>query len=150
MTSDKQAKLKETYSTLLKIVFYDHPLDHVQEFVIQEVMGYGTTIDEKIIDFSGFVKLVRDQREQSVGMEVGFEVHPILRRLMPGDHGAIFVDETKVVMNIDGEITEFSLRVSWIFEFIEESWKLTHWHGSRAVEIIGDTWHKEEWKQKIN
>ena len=150
MTSAKQAKLEETYNTLLAIVFHDHPLDQAKEIVSRDVMGYGTTIDERILDFSGFIKLIQDQRDQSVGIEAKFQVAPVLRRLMPGGDAAIFVDETKITMNIDGAITEFTLRISFIFEFIERKWKLTHWHGSRAIEITGDTWHKEEWKQKNN
>ena len=148
MTTRKNELLKKAYDTLQQLVWYNYPLDQAREIAVEDVMGYGTNIDEKILDFTGFLKLVRDQREQSVGMEVSLETTPVLRRVTSDENVAVFVDEIKVTMIIGGDKNEAPLRVSWIFEFRKDRWFLIHWHGSSPIHIEGDSWQKDIWKKK--
>jgi signal transduction histidine kinase len=148
MTSSKKELLDKAYDTLQQLVWYDYPVDKTRDVVVEDVMGYGTNIDEKILDFNGFRKLVVDQREQSMGADINFESTPVLRRITKDENVAVFVDEYKITMIVNGDKNEIPLRVSWLLEFRDNRWLLIHWHASRAVDIEGDTWQKDLYKKK--
>ncbi|MBN7815993.1 hypothetical protein J0A69_11160 [Algoriphagus sp. YJ13C] len=39
-------------------------------------------------------------------------------------------------------------RLSTLFEWKKNKWKLVHWHGSTPVNVENDAWHLTEWKRK--
>lgn len=45
-------------------------------------------------------------------------------------------------------VHELLVRISTVFEYREEAWKVIHWHASTPVATEGDTWHIDEWKRK--
>ena len=148
MTSKKETLLEEAYKAIFQMAVVDFVPDRLSEFAAEDVMGYGTTIDEKILDMEGLRKLLSDQMEQSAGAELKLETKPVMRKISSDGNVAIFVDEMNFKMLIDGNTHTFDCRVSWILEFRNGKWMLIHWHGSRPVEIVGDTFHKDEWKKK--
>lgn len=148
MTSEKKKQLREAYDAYIEIMLSDFPLERIGEFVADDVMGYGTTLDEQILDISRLRQLAEDQRHQGNGMNIKFNISPLHRRISPSEDSAIFVDEVDISMIVEGEKTLIPIRLSSVFEIIENKWKLVHLHGSKAVETVGDTWHLEEWKQK--
>ncbi|TSA30628.1 MAG: hypothetical protein D4R68_00425 [Ignavibacteriales bacterium] len=148
MNIEKEKLLKETYDTFLNLILYDSPLDRMREYIADDVMGYGTTLDEKILDIMRLRKLVIDQREQGAGAEINFDVKPVFRRVTSNQEAAIFVDEIKISMIIDGAKNELPLRFSSVFYYLDGKWMLVHLHGSVAVETEGDTWHLNEWQRK--
>ncbi len=148
MTTNKEALLEEAYKAVFQMALIDFVPDRLSEFAAEDVMGYGTTIDEKILDREGLRKLLSDQMEQSAGAELKLKAKPVMRKISSDGNVAIFVDEVNFKMLIDGNTYTFDFRVSWILEFRNGKWMLIHWHGSRPVEIVGDTFHKDEWKKK--
>ncbi len=113
-----------------------------------DVMGYGTTIDEKIFGLAGLQKLTMLQKEQSKDMKIHTSSRPVHRKITDDENVAIYVDEITISMEMTDGKSEFNVRVSTILEFQDGKWKVIHWHGSKPVESESDTWHKEEWKQK--
>jgi hypothetical protein len=149
MQSDKEKSAHEAYKKFLDIMLYDVPLEQLDELVESDLTGYGTTLDEKILEIERLRKLVIDQREQGAGYDINFVIHPVHRRMSSNENSAIFVDEIEITMSINGEKNVIPLRFSTVLEFIGGSWKVVHLHGSVAVNTEGDTWHKDEHRKKI-
>jgi signal transduction histidine kinase len=148
MDSKKEKLLKKTFDDFIELMLYDFPVERIGDLIAEDVSGYGTTVDEKFLDIKRFKKVVTDQREQGAGIEMHFRVTPIHHRVSPDEDTAIFMDEFEITMVVDGAKNVLPLRLTSVFEFLKNSWKLVHIHGSKAVETEGDTWHKDEWKKK--
>ena len=69
MTSEKEKLLYKTYEILTQMCWYDFPLERAGEFIVKDVMGFGTNVDEKMFNLEGYCKLIQSQRDQSSGME---------------------------------------------------------------------------------
>ena len=149
MQSNKERSAEESYKKFLDIMLYDVPLKQLDELVVNDVAGYGTTLDEKILEIERLRKLVIDQREQGAGYEINFVVNPIHRRINTDNGLAVFIDEIEITMSINGNKNIIPLRFSSVLELINGSWKIVHLHSSVAVNTEGDTWHKEEHLRKI-
>ncbi|HRX96484.1 MAG TPA: FixH family protein, partial [Bacteroidales bacterium] len=148
MESNKEKLLKKTYDDYIKLMLDDFPVDNMDSIVAKDVTGYGTTLDEKVEDINRLIKMINDQREQGKGLDLDFKMTPVHRRLSPDQRTAIFMDEFQVSMVVDGAKNVIPLRLTSVFEFIENAWKLVHIHGSQAVETENDTWHQNVWKRK--
>ncbi len=148
MDSKKEILLKKAYDEYIDLMLYDFPIERVDELVAGDISGYGTTVDEKVLDINRLVKIVRDQREQAAGIEMHINSIPVHRRISPDEDIALYMDEFEITMVIDGTKNMIPLRLTSVFEFSENAWKLVHLHGSKAVETEGDTWHLNEWKKK--
>ncbi len=148
MDSKKQQLLEKAYDEYIKLMMYDFPLDKISEIVANDVTGYGTTLDEKVLEIERLRKIIADQREQGAGLDMQISTMPVHRRISPDEDTAIYTDEIEISMVVDGTRNGFPLRLSSVFEFNDNTWKLVHLHGSKAVETEGDTWHLNEWKQK--
>jgi len=148
MTDEKRNLLESVHSEFFNIMLNDFAHERLNDIVIDDVMGYGTTIDEKIFDLAGLQKLAMLQKEQAKDLEIHISSNPVHRKITDDGNVAIYVDEVLISMVIADGKNEFNARVSTILEFQDGKWKIIHWHGSKPVESEGDTWHKEEWKQK--
>lgn len=147
MPFEKEKSAYEAYKSFLDIMLYDVPIEQLDDLVVDDVSGYGTTLDEKIMEIERLRKLVIDQREQGAGYNISFDVKPVHRRVSA--NSAVFIDEIDIKMVINGENNLIPLRFSTIFEFINGKWKVIHIHGSVPVNTEGDTWHKDEHKRRI-
>ena len=148
MDSKREELLDKTYSDYLDLMLYDFPIDRIEELVADDVKGYGTTIDEKFPGINRLQKMVRDQREQGSGFKIHFLHTPVHRRISPNKDTAIYTDEFLLTMEAEGTKNEIPMRVTSVFEFDKNTWKLVHIHGSQAVETEEDTWHQNVWKRK--
>jgi hypothetical protein len=149
--NDKKAKLlNDTYQKWIHTSLYDLPLDAINDFVDPKIMGYGTAIDEKVLSVSDYRKLINTQREQSVGLDMSFEITPVFRCISKKEDSAIFVDEINVSIIVNENKQELFLRLTTILDYIDSKWIVVHWHGSMPTETTGqsDTWLVNEWKRK--
>jgi hypothetical protein len=96
MQSNKERSAEESYKKFLDIMLYDVPLNQLEELVVNDVTGYGTTLDEKILEIERLRKLVIDQREQGAGYEMNFVVNPVHRRINTDNGLAVFIDEIEI------------------------------------------------------
>lgn len=148
---NREKSLKEAYSKLLEVGFGEGSLQDIPQFIDENVMGYGTALDEKIMSIQEFRDLMIDQRKQAVNFdEFSVTSKPVINRISDNGNTAVIVDEVVLLTRIQGESNELSLRMSTVFEFKDGSWKLIHWHGSKPEHISGgdDPWHVNEWKRK--
>ena len=149
MNPEKEKSLNQAYNKFMELMLGDLPLDSVNDLAVDDVTGYGSTVDEKINDINRLRQLVIDQREQGAGVDISVDTKPVHRRISPEGDAAIFIDEIKVTIKTGTEKNVLNLRLSIIFEFINERWKVVHMHGSTGVETEDDTWHLDEWKKKM-
>ena len=92
--------------------------------------------------------MIIDQRLQGAGIEMQFTHTPIHRRINTAQDTAIYTYEFEISMMMDEGQNVIALRLTSVFEFNDNTWKLVHLHGSKAVETEGDTWHLNEWQKK--
>ncbi len=148
MNTKKTQMLNKAYDEYIKLMLYEFPVERISEIVVNDVTGYGTTVDEKILDLNRLKKIVIDQREQGVDLDMQFSLMPVKRRISPDKDTAIYMDEFEISMIVNETKNVLPVRLTSVFEFRENGWKLVHLHGSKAVETEEDTWHLSEWKQK--
>ena len=150
MTSEKEKILNNAYLAFMDLMMKDLPLERMPEFISEHVMGYGTTVHEKLFGIEALADLIKKQRVQGQGLELSWDIQPVHRWYASHEEQAIFVDEVIIRMKPEDQEIELNLRLSLVFEYLDETWKIVHWHGSKPEydEEGADTWHLGEWKQK--
>jgi signal transduction histidine kinase len=151
MDGQKEKLLHETYGHFLNTcITTDISLSTLDEILVHDVMGFGTTIDETLFSSSEFLALIERQREQSKDMQITWRFDPQLRRISGDENSAVFADDLTVTFVINNETLEIFFRFSAVFEYIDRKWKVVHWHGSKPeyVQSDVDTFGIQDWKQK--
>ena len=150
MKTEKEKLLKETYDKFIQTSLNNLPLEGLEEFIDEQIMGYGTTLNEKVLSLSDYRELVIRQREQGKDIKMTFDTTPVNHRIAENGNSALFVDEILLSIHIENNPIEMFLRISTVLEYMEEKWIVVHWHGSKPEYEQGetDTWHVNEWKQK--
>jgi signal transduction histidine kinase len=148
MDSKKEALLNETHKNFLNSLLMKFPKERVGELVVEDVMGYGTTIDEKIQSVKGLQEIIQRQIDKGVELTFDYEIKEVHRRYNENDNIGIFVNELKLTLNSGEGKNELNVRLSSILEYFDPKWKVIHWHGSIATDSENDTWHLQEWKKK--
>ena len=148
MNEIKQKLLAEAHSIFFKLMLEDYPLESLKNYVVDDVMGFGTALEEKIFGIDSLNALARLQRQQGEKLNIQHIEKPVSKRISANEEIAILVDEVLISMQIEAGIHEILLRISTIYEYKDEVWKVIHWHASTPVATEGDTWHIEEWKRK--
>jgi len=151
MDISKENLLKETYQQLMEVALNNRfPLNGIDKLVENDVMGFGTTIDEKIFSLKGFIDLLKTQREQSKGYEVHWNFKPLLRKITADKNTAVFADDLVFTLKMNPQIIKMEMRFTSIFEYKDNVWKLIHWHGSKPenTESETNTYGINLWKQK--
>lgn len=151
MDQSKQRLLNETYQKFMDIGLNTVlSIDNLDQLVDKDVMGYGTTLDEKIFSFSGVRDLFLRQKEQSQGLQMEWDVTPVLRRVLRDENSAVYADDILLKITIADKSVEMRLRFSIVLEFAKDRWLVVHWHGSKPEEVKSeeDTFGIEDWKKK--
>ena len=148
MNEIKQKLLAEAHSIFFKLMLEDYPLESLKNYVVDDVMGFGTALEEKIFGIDSLNALARLQRQQGEKLNIQHIEKPVSKRISANEEIAILVDEVLIKMQVEAGIHEILLRISTIYEYKDEVWKVIHWHASTPVATEGDTWHIEEWKRK--
>ncbi len=148
MTNQKAEQLEEQYNNFVELIKNNYPLEKMSLVIVPDVMGYGANLDEKIFNLDELYEGWRMQKKQSLGLDMQFEITPVSRRTSPGENVAIYVDEIKYTLTVEGVKHENELRLSTIFEVIEERWMCTHFHTSYGLVVTNDAWALDVAKMK--
>ena len=150
MIEAREKKLIKNYNSWVAKCLGDTTPEDIEELVDEEIMGYGTTTDERIIGISHFKKLLNDSILQRKHLQnFNYKITPIFRKYLSEDTIAIIVDEIELKYVSEGNKVCLDIRISSVFHFKEDNWKVINWHGSVGVETDeGDTWHADEWKRE--
>ncbi len=149
--TEKEKSLQDIYKLFINICSNQDPrLDLLDDIVVKEVMGYGTTFDEKIESLDALKNLIISQKEQSSGLEMEWIFTPVLRyKTLLGDV-AIIIDEVKIHVKSNDVTTQLFVRFTTFLEYINKKWQVIHWHGSKPENVVSeeDTYGIQEWKRK--
>ncbi len=147
----KEQLLQETYDYyFMSALDSSYPLDRIDEYFAKNIMGYGTPIDENLFSIDDMLAVIIRQREQSAGIEMNYVIKPVFHNTIANGNAAVFVDEISITMNIDSNKHEIFLRNTIITEYLDNKWKVVHFHASVPInaESETDTWGIDEWKKK--
>lgn len=150
MSPEKEALLQQTYTIFKKLVFFDFPIDQSIRYLDENLMGYGTHIDEKIFGIPKFNELLELQRKESVGLDMKVKETPVFKREMVQGDAALFIEEIDLSMTADGNAMSINCRLTTVLEYFDDKWLVVHFHGSLAQGNEGDndTWSVNELKEK--
>ena len=150
MNADKKKLLHATYEKFLKISINKLPGELLDGITAEDIMAYGTTIDEKLLSINDCRELVERQLEQASGLKFKRIRIPEIIRISPEEDSAIFVEELKIKIISKEDTHKLFLRITTVLEYSENIWKVVHFHTSKPDETKGetDTWHVNEWKRK--
>ena len=127
MTNQKSKLLEETFNSFFDIsTNVSKDIELLDQIVADNVMGYGTAIDEKIVSLVDFKEMIKRQGVQSQGFDIDWKRTPILRRLSLDGNVAIRSDDITLVINTQGEIMKKLPRFSLTLEFQNAAWKVIH------------------------
>ncbi|MBN3519581.1 nuclear transport factor 2 family protein [Algoriphagus lutimaris] len=150
MSLDKDYLLQKSKEEILKIFTSEYPLEKIPEFIAEEVSGFGTTQDERAHNFQEFMKILvlQYQQSQEMGIEVSFVEKPFHQWQNLSKDLALLVQEFDLSIKSKVGVNTIDFRLSSLFEWKQDSWKLIHWHGSTPVNVEKDAWHVTEWQKK--
>ena len=151
MDQKKKILLNQAYQEFVEIGLNIRPiLDELKHLIDPNIMGFGTTEDERIFSRQDFIDLIKRQEEQAVGIKLEHQIKPVHRRVLNGENSAIYVDDLIMRITTDSGQFEMKMRFSIVLEYLEEKWVVVHWHGSKPEEVKSeeDTWGIAIWKKK--
>ena len=148
MDTAKEKELLQTHQFWVESFMEDSSLDELHNILSLDIMGYGTTRDEKIFGREAVRKLSEIGRQQRQLLDnYRYDLEIVNKQISKKGDAAIIVAEINISYSINQNKTFLPLRISSVL-FYEKKWKVTHWHGSLGVETNGDTWHQNEWQRE--
>ncbi|WP_296704088.1 ATP-binding protein [Algoriphagus sp.] len=150
MKSEKDQLLQKAQEEILRIFTSEYPSEKMPDFISKEVSGFGTTKDERIKGFKNFREVLELQYQQSkeAGIEVSYKKKPFKYWKDESGDLALLVNEFDLFVKNPEGTDKLDFRLSSLFQWIDDSWKLIHWHGSTPVNVVRDAWHLTEWQKK--
>src|SRR6056297_343222 len=148
MTAEIPQELTEAYEKAISYIFHLMPISEmdIDSVIAEDTMIYGTTVDENIFGLDDFKKVMDMQAEEMKGLDISYERNPVSQYYSDDGKTGIFVEEVKLIVNTGEAVSEDSVRMSFVMEKTDGSWKLIHAHGSKPVDSEKDPWHIKEWK----
>ncbi len=142
--------MTQTYRRFLDVGMGLSSTENLHGIVDEKLMGFGTAVDEKILNLNQMIELLARQQEQSAGLDLRWEVKPLSHYTSADENTAFFADELFINATINGEAIKMYLRFSVVLTYVHDQWKVIHWHGSKPenVQSEEDTFGIETWKQK--
>lgn len=151
MDKNKEKDLLNTYNLFVNSFMEDASLiDQLDELVSPDIMGYGTTAEERVFDINQLKELSLLGHEQKQFLEdYGHTLNIVKKQYSSNDESAVIVAELTVNYTYNAVKVVLQLRISTVLFYENGKWKIVHWHGSTPVETEeGDTWHADEWKKE--
>jgi signal transduction histidine kinase len=148
MDTAKEKELLQTHQYWVASFMEDSSLDELDSILSHDIMGYGTTQDEKIFGREAVKNIIEIGRQQRLLLDnYRYDLEIVKKQISKKSDAAVIVAEINVSYSIDRNETLLPLRISTVF-YYDEQWKVTHWHGSLGVKTDGDTWHQNEWQRE--
>ena len=148
MDTDKKKALEESFERIINVGFCIVPYEDLSDIIVEDPFVFGTTKDERISSFEGVKELFESQFEQMKGLEPALSRNRIATHISPDGNNAFIVEENILTLTSPDEVNSIFLRISCVMEYMDNRWKLTHWHTSTPVDTENDHWHQEEWKRE--
>jgi hypothetical protein len=148
MDSGKKKNLEDTYERIINVGLCIVPYEDLSGLAAPDLMLFGTTNDEKVFSFSDLDAMFKSQYEQMIGFVPSLDRKRLFTRISNDGNNAFITEEVTLTISSPEEVNAIFIRCSCVMEYIDNQWKLTHWHASTPVETENDHWHMEEWKRE--
>jgi signal transduction histidine kinase len=153
LTKQIKTDLAKAYQCAMEISILDMkaPLRYINQYIAENVSGYGTAADEKVQSREDYRKMVMAGRRQSKGKLINAKIITPYRPKLIDDTTVQFRDE--IVVQIGDKKNKQSLHLwfSTLFKYQHNKWQLAMFHGSipDAASSIEDTFHIGEAEKKL-
>lgn len=127
------------------------PLRYINQYIAENISGFGTAADEKVRSRKEYRKMIMDERRQSKGM--------IFKAKKLSPYRPEFTDETtvsfhdEVIVEIGDKKQKHSLHLwfTTVFKYSNKKWQMILFHGSMpdAGSSSADTFHVGEAEKKL-
>lgn len=149
MDSTKEIEVLNIHKLWIESFLEDTPIEQLHELVSKDIMGYGTTTEERLFGIDAVKELCRIGQEQKKHLkDYKYSFNIVHKRYSANGECAVIVIEIDVSYTFNDIKTEIPLRISTVMFYTSNKWQVVHWHGSVGVKSDGDTWHKDEWKRE--
>src|SRR6056297_644989 len=148
MDAVKKDLLEESYDRIINVGLCIVPYEDLSDIAAPEVMLFGTTKDEKLFSFRDLDAMFKSQYEQMDGFVPSLNRKRLFTRTSNDGDNAFITEEVILTITSPEEVNTIFIRCSCVMEYIDNKWKLTHWHASTPVDTENDHWHQEEWKRE--
>jgi signal transduction histidine kinase len=151
MDKNKEKDLLNTYKLWINSFMEDATLiDQLDDLVSPDIMGYGTTVEERIFNINKLKELCLLGHEQKQFLkDYNYNLDIVKKQYSSTNESAVIVAEINVSYSYNEVKVVLQLRISTVLFYENGKWKIVHWHGSAPVETEeGDTWHADEWKKE--
>src|SRR6056297_4109789 len=131
MSNTIPAELKEAYEKAVSYIFHTMPVSQmdIDSVIAEDVMIYGTNVDENIFGIDGFKRIMNMQAEEMKGLEPSFERIPVMQHVSDDKRVGLFIEEVKMTVKAGETVNISDVRMSFVMKNIDGSWKLIHGHG---------------------
>ena len=146
MTSDKRKNLEAAFNRIMNVGFCLVPYEDISDIVAPDPMVYGTAKDRRIFSFDGIQALFELQTEQIGDMAPQLNRERLATRLSADENNAVIIEEATFTLSSGDDVNSIFMRITCVMEYMDDQWKLTHWHNSSPVETENDPWHVKEWE----
>ncbi|MBN7814605.1 ATP-binding protein [Algoriphagus pacificus] len=150
MERDKNKLLIDTYQEFMNVGISGENPSLLEKIVDENIVGFGTAIDEKVQSLKEFKKLLENQKNQSTGLQVSWRTVPMGQYTSADENTVVFAEDLYLTIQNEEESIEMYFRFSSVLNYSNNQWKVIHWHGSKPepVESDKDTWGIENYKKK--
>ena len=144
MNASKEKLLNDTYKTFMDVASNVIDSDEIiDEIIDKNVIGFGTTIDEKIFSLADFRKMLLAQKEQSKDLQMHFKVIPLKRLITAKENVAVIIGEVIISAKMENETVDIYLRFSTVLEYRQEKWIIIHFHASKPENVESENEENE-------
>ncbi|PTX44366.1 SnoaL-like protein [Christiangramia gaetbulicola] len=152
MMDTKKDLLHQTHQRIFEIIFSGKLSEkEAVKFIDEEISGFGTTWDEKILSKKDYLWILENTRNQLENYRLEWNSEPFSYRMLANDTVAVLCDDVKFFSpTANREKIEMYMRYTGVYEYSGEKWLLVHFHGSKPefVDSEVDTFGIEHLKKK--
>jgi signal transduction histidine kinase len=145
--------LAKAYQCAIQVSILDMkaPLRYINQYVAENVSGYGTAADEKVQSRADYRKMIIKSRQQSKGMLFKAKIITPYRPKFADETTAIFHNEIVVQIGNKKNKHSIHLNMSCVFKYQFNKWQMVLFHGSMpdAASSTEDTFHIGEAEKKL-
>ena len=155
MKLSKQVRtdLAKAYQCAMEVSILDMkaPLRYINQYISENVSGYGTAADEKVRSREDYRKMLIKIRQQSKGMLFKAKIITRYSPKFTDESTAQFHDEIKVQIGDKINMHSIHLFMSCVFKYRNNKWQMVLFHGSipDPASTIEDTFHIGEAEKKL-
>ncbi|OSZ73598.1 hypothetical protein CAP36_16415 [Chitinophagaceae bacterium IBVUCB2] len=153
LTKQIKADLAKAYQCAMEISILDMkaPLRYINQYIAENVSGYGTAADEKVKSREDYRKMLMKSRQQAKGMLFNAKIITPYRPKFIDATTAQFHDEIVVQIGDKKNKHSIHLYMSCVYKYQFDKWQLVLFHGSMpdAASTTEDTFHLGEAEKKL-